>query len=41
MDLAQFLGGDDLAVLENGLSSSMGVDSGDSWTLLRAGERLV
>jgi hypothetical protein len=41
MDLAQFLGGDDLAVWENGLSSSMGVDSGDSWTLLRAGGRLV
>ena len=33
MDLAQFLGGDDLAVPENDLSSSMDPDSGDSWTL--------
>ena len=35
MDLAQFFGGDDLAVPENDLSSSMGPDSGDSWTLVR------
>jgi hypothetical protein len=33
MDLAQFLGGDDLAVPENDLSSSMDPDSGDSWPL--------
>jgi hypothetical protein len=32
MDLAQFLSIDDLAARENGLSSSMGPDSGDSWT---------
>jgi hypothetical protein len=32
MDLAQFLGVGDLAVRENDLSSSMGPDSGDSWT---------
>jgi len=32
MDWAQFLGVGDLAVRENDLSSSMGPDSGDSWT---------
>ena len=32
MDLAQFLGVGDLAVRENDLSSSMGPDSGNSWT---------
>jgi hypothetical protein len=32
MDWAQFLGIGDLAVRENDLSSSMGADSGDSWT---------
>jgi len=36
MDLAQFLGVDDLAARENGLSSSMGPNSGDSWTLAAA-----
>jgi hypothetical protein len=30
MNLAQFLGVDDLAVRENDLSSTMGSDSGDS-----------
>jgi hypothetical protein len=32
MDLVQFLGVGDLAARENDLSSSMGPDSGDSWT---------
>ncbi len=32
MDLAQFSSIDDLAARENDLSSSMGPDSGDSWT---------
>jgi hypothetical protein len=32
MNLAQFLGIDDLAARENDLSSSMGPDSGNSWT---------
>jgi hypothetical protein len=36
MDLAQFLGVSDLAMRENDLSSSMGPDSGDSWTLAAA-----
>jgi hypothetical protein len=36
MDWAQFLSVGDLAVGKNDLSSSMGPDSGDSWTLAAA-----